>query len=94
MTQNVLQMYNATPEQLIASILLGVSNQIENLKKDFQPKIPTEYLTRNEVVELLKVDLSTVHNWTVKGKLKSYGLGGRVYYKRQEIEQSIIPLKQ
>ena len=92
MTQNVLQMYNSTPEQLTASILEGVRIQIENLKKDFQPKIPTEYLTRNEVAELLKVDLSTVYNWTVKGKLQSFGLGGRVYYKRQEIEQSIIRL--
>lgn len=91
--EQITQLYNATPEQLIASILLGVSNQIESLKKDFQPKNPTEYLTRNEVVQLLKVDLSTLFNWTKKGKLKSYGLGGRVYYKRQEVDQSIIPLK-
>lgn len=91
--QSTLQFIQLTPEQLIASILKGVSDQFENLKKDFQPKIPTEYLTRNEVVDLLKVDLSTIHNWTKKGKLKSYGLGGRVYYKRDEIEQSLIPLK-
>lgn len=91
--EKITLLHNATPEDLISAILNGVKDQIENLKKEFQPKNPTEYMTRNEVAELLKVDLSTIHNWTVKGKIKPFGLGSRVYYKRQEIEQSIIPLK-
>lgn len=88
----IIQFIQVTPEQFQKTILEGVRIQIENLKKEFQPKIPTEYLTRNEVVELLKIDLSTLFNWTKKGKLSSFGIGGRVYYKRQEIEQSIIRL--
>lgn len=91
--QGAIQFIQVTPQEIKNEILNGVNSIIENLKKDFQPKKPTEYLTRNEVVELLKVDLSTIHNWTKKGKLKSYGCGGRVYYKREEIEQSLIPLK-
>jgi excisionase family DNA binding protein len=47
-------------------------------------------MTRNEVAEYLKVDLSTLWNWTNKGKLTAYGIGARVYYKRNEIEQCII----
>jgi excisionase family DNA binding protein len=83
---------NVSPEQLTETILNGVDERINQLKANFQPKEPTEYLTRNEVKRLLKVDLSTVHNWTKKGKLKSYGIGNRVYYKRQEVEQTFIPL--
>ena len=59
----------------------GVQAQIEKLMTTFQTKEPTEYLTRNEVKELLHINLSTVHNWTKKGKLKSYGIGNRIYYK-------------
>lgn len=91
--QGVIQFIQVSPQEIKDDILSGVNSIIENLKKDFQPKEPTEYLTRNEVAKLLKVDLSTVHNWTVKGKLKPYGLGNRVLYKRHEIEQSLIPLK-
>lgn len=90
--QETIQFIQVTPEQFQKTILEGVRIQIENLKKDFQPKIPTEYLTRNEVAELLKIDLSSLYNWTKKGKLTSYGICGRIYYKRQEIEQSIIRL--
>ena len=49
-------------------------------------------LSRNEVAKLLKIDLSTVHNWTKKGKLLAHGLGNRVYYKRSEVEAAIKPL--
>lgn len=90
--QGVIQFIQVSPQEIKDDILSGVNSIIENLKKDFQPKEPTEYLTRNEVAELLKIDLSSLYNWTKKGKLKSYGLCGRVYYKRHEIEQSIIRL--
>jgi hypothetical protein len=88
-----IQFIQTSPEQVTEVILQGVRNEIEKLKKDFQPKEPTEYLTRHEVKDLLKCDLSTVHNWTVKGKLKPYGIGNRVYYKRSEVEAAIISLK-
>ena len=89
--QNI-QLIQVTPEELQSQIIKGVKAELEQLKKDFQPKTPSEYLTRNEVAEMLKIDLSSVHNWTKKGKLISYGIGGRVYYKRHEIEQAIIQL--
>jgi len=76
----------------IESILLDLSQTIHNLKNNFEPKQPTEYLTRNEVSEWLKCDLSTLWLWTKKGKLTSYGIGNRTYYKRTEIENAIICL--
>ncbi len=69
-----------------------IRNQLEELKNSFEPKTPDEYLTRKEVAEMLKCDLSTVHNWTVKGKLKKYCIGNRAYYKRTEVESAIIAI--
>lgn len=89
--QNI-QFIQTTPEQLQDAILNGVERQLEKLTKNFQPKEPTEYQTRNEVADMLKIDLSTVHNWTKKGKLKAYGIGARVYYKRSEVERAIVEL--
>ncbi len=69
-----------------------IRNQLNDLKNSFEPKAPTEWLTRNEVKEMLKCDLSTVHNWTKKGKLKKYCIGDRTYYKRSEVESALIPI--
>ena len=90
--KKVIQLHQTTPEQLVQEILLAVKGEIEILKQDFRPKEPEEYLTRSEVSQMLKVDLSTVHHWTKSGRLKRYGLGRRVYYKRSEIEQSLIEI--
>nr|WP_321406586.1 helix-turn-helix domain-containing protein [uncultured Carboxylicivirga sp.] len=87
-----IQFIQTTPEQLKKAIIEGVNEQLTRLERNFQPKEPIELLTRNEVKDLLKVDLSTVHNWTKRGKLKSYGIGNRVYYKRNEIEAELVPL--
>jgi len=80
------------PEEYQSDIDL-IKSQLKDLKKHFQPKEPNEYLTRVEVAEMLKIDLSSVHNWTKKGILISYQIGGRVYYKRAEVENAIVELK-
>tara|TARA_R110002124_G_scaffold17532_3_gene73477 strand:- start:360641 stop:360919 length:279 start_codon:yes stop_codon:yes gene_type:complete len=88
-----VQLIGLTPEQLQSSILEGIKSQLEELKKNFEPKTPDEYLARAEVARMLKVDISTVHNWTVSKILTSYGIGRRVYYKRAEVENAIIQLE-
>ena len=94
MSEKLLQFIQVTPDQLQEAILEGVKAQLSELKKELQPKPPADYLTRDEVSKLLKIDLSTVHNWSKQGKLKPYGIGNRVYYKRTEVENSIKPLNQ
>lgn len=93
MRENYLQFIQVTPEQLQQAIIDGVKEQLEELKKNFQPKEPTEFLTRNEVKDMLKLDLTTIWNYTNKGKLKAYGIGNRVYYKRNEVEAALKPLR-
>lgn len=88
-----IQFVQVTPQELQNAIIEGVKTQLQDLKKHFQPKEPNEYLTRVEVSEMLKIDLSSVHNWTKKGILTSYQIGGRVYYKRTEVENAIVELK-
>ena len=80
------------PENVVED-LEGIKQQLTDLQKNFQPKEPTEFLTRVEVAKMLKIDLSSVHNWTKKGILQAYQIGGRVYYKRTELESAIVKLK-
>lgn len=68
--------------------LKGILNNTNPLKKE------KEYLTRKEVKELLKIEYTTLSRWSKSGKLKSYGIGSRVYYKRSEIDNCLIPLNE
>ena len=83
--------HHMTSEQ-IPKLFNDLQNQINELKLHYHPKQPTDYLTRNEVAELLKCDLSTIWNWSKKGKTIPYGIGNRTYYKRSDIEEAIINL--
>ena len=76
----------------IYSEILIVKKQLNEIQTNLIPKLPTEYLTRTGLAEMLQCDLATIHNWTKKGKLKPYGIGNRVYYKRVEVELSLKPL--
>ena len=83
--------HHITAEQLV-KLFADLQNQINDLKQYYEPKQPTEYLTRKEVAELLKCDLSTLWLWSKKGKLIPYGIGNRTYYKRNEVELAIIKI--
>ena len=87
-----IQFIQVTPEQLQCAILEGVKRQLQELKENFQPKQPTEYLTRLQVSEMLQVDLSTVHNWSKRKILFPKQIGGRIYFKRSEVEKAIVEL--
>lgn len=91
MTKTSTILHEVSPEQ-ITSLFEAIQNQLTELKQNFEPKAPTEYLTRNELAEMLKCDLSTIHNWCKKGKLHPYGIGNRVYFKRADLESLLIPL--
>ena len=88
-----IQLVGITPEENNKPIFEYIDRKFDDLKKFYEPKTPTEFLTRQETAELLKVDVSSIHNYTKRKILQSYALQGRVYYKRSEIESAIVKLK-
>lgn len=87
---STIQFVGTNPTDLIKAIEEALIPKLtEKLSAQFQPKEPTEYLTRLEVCDLLKIDLSTLHRWRKDNMIPSYGFGNRVYFKRQEVEQII-----
>jgi excisionase family DNA binding protein len=85
-----IQFIGTNPSDLISELKNSLIPELKaQLSAQFQPKEPTEYLTRSEVCKLLKIDLSSLHRWRKEGKIPSYGLGNRVYFKRSEVEQII-----
>lgn len=91
---STIQFIQISPEQLQSEITKGIKAHLDDFLKHFKPKQPNDYLTRQDIAQMFAVDISTVANWQKNGKLKPYGIGGRVYFLRSDIEASLIPLSE
>ena len=87
-----VQFIQTTPEEFKKSLLTDLEGALKNLVKQLAPKQHDELMTRNQVAEYLKISLVTLWNWTKEGKLKSYSIANKIYYKRHEIEQALTEL--
>lgn len=81
-----------SPEELHNIVIDGVKTCLKDLGRYLQPKQDNDLLTREEAAKKLKISISTLNNWVSKGILQTYGIGGRVYLKNNEIEQAIVQL--
>ena len=88
-----MSVFQGTPEDFQEPIFRFIQKEFNILKKEFQPKEPEEYLTRQQVADMLHVDLSTTHNMRKRSVIKAYQISGKILFKRSEIEAAIIELK-
>ena len=88
-----IQFISTSPQALTDLISDALKIQLEEFKKNFKPKDEPVYLTRIEVAKILRCNLSTVHNLSVKKILVKYSCGGKVFYRRDQVLQSIVKLK-
>jgi predicted DNA-binding transcriptional regulator AlpA len=51
-----------------------------------------EFLNRDEVCKLLSINKTSLWKHTKSGRLKSYGIGNRVLYKRLEVIEAVKPI--
>ena len=79
-----------TVEQLADALKPLLGNVTTN-----EPKQPeNDLMTREAVCKLLSINKTTLWKHTKTGKLKSYGIGNRVMYKRSEVLEAVKPLKE
>ncbi|MBS1549448.1 MAG: DNA-binding protein [Bacteroidetes bacterium] len=57
-----------------------------------QKGLLSDYVSKTEVRGKL-ASSSTLWHWEKAGKLQSYGIGGKRYYKRADIENLFTPIK-
>lgn len=71
----------------------AINPLLQNPKEsDINSDSQKELLTRIEVCELLSINKTSLWKHTKSGKLKSYGLGNRVYYIRNEVLEAVKPI--
>ena len=76
-----------TLEQLaeaLAPLLLHQQNK--------QSRSENDLITRKQACDLLRINLTTLWKHTKSGKLKSFGIGNRVFYSKVQVLEAVKPI--
>ncbi len=87
--ENNIQILNLSKEELLNIISQAINSQ----KKERETNSENTLLTRKETSVLLNVNLATIWRWTKQNKLTAKSIGGRIYYDKNEVLNSIVNLK-
>lgn len=67
--------------------LREIFKEVAGVLKPVSKEAPSdEFLSRKEILNMLKIDSSTLWSWEKTGYIKSYPFGGRKRYKRADVE--------
>lgn len=82
-----------SPEELTGIINTAVQEAVKSIKTAPKEKQGETLLSRKETAKKLKISLVTLNDWSKRGVIQSYIIGGRVLYKESEIEKSLNQVK-
>ncbi len=85
MIKKTIEIQEITVDELADKVSDKLLNKIKHYLDALQTNENEVYLTRQETAGFLKISTTTLWHWTNKGKIKSYGIGNRRYYNKQEI---------
>lgn len=90
--KNTTQLYGITPDELTNEILERLKKEIIPLvsQKQSESLLEKDLLTIKQVVSILKISKTCLHDWVKKGILKSYKVGNRTYFYRPELRELIF----
>ena len=81
--QDLKQLIKEAVQQELSSLIDSLSNtEVDRLNS-----------REKTAIDILDVDLSTLHRWTQQGKIKAHAIGNRIYYKDSSIEEALIEIK-
>lgn len=83
-----------TPEAISEIVKNGFKSELDKFKKELIAQNTTEdLLNREQVLNLLQINATTLWHYQNKGKIPFYKFANKCYYKRSEIMNSLIPVK-
>tara|TARA_R100000935_G_C2838463_1_gene169584 strand:- start:1713 stop:1985 length:273 start_codon:yes stop_codon:yes gene_type:complete len=85
-----MQTLEITLPDSVINDLQGIRQELTDLKNNFTPKEPEDFLSRKEAAALLKISLVTIHQWSRDQILHPMKMGNRTYFSRKEIEKTMF----
>ena len=85
MITKTVQIQEVSVDELADKVAEKLLNKIGVYLKEYATKNDDTILTREETAKFLRINITTLWNWSKRGILIPFGIGNRVYYKKQEI---------
>jgi excisionase family DNA binding protein len=83
-----------TVDELKSYILEGLRSILSEFKRPQEMNKDEKLLSLSEASEFLKVSKVTIHKWKKKKLITSYRIGRRIYFKKEELVNSLKSLNQ
>jgi hypothetical protein len=94
MQQNSILLQNVSPEQFTELITNVFKKELEDFKKELNTQTENDDLmTREQVLELLQINASTLWHYQNKGRIIVYKFANKCFYKRSEVLAGLIAKK-
>jgi len=94
MQKNSTLITELNPDDFKTLLITIIKNQLDDFKKELSNQTANdELLSREQVLELLQINASTLYHWTNKGRITVYKFANKCYYKKSELLAGLIPLK-
>lgn len=93
MNKNSILLENLSTDQLTDLIGNVFDTKLKAFQENQNAKNENEdLLTRDQVLDFLKINASTLWHWQNKGRITVYKFANKCYYKRSELMATITPL--
>jgi hypothetical protein len=89
MNQSTL-LHNISPDDFIEKLKEIIAETVNNISPQIEKR--DELMTAEETALYFKKTVDTMANWVKKGYIQKYGIGDAVYFKRNEIENAVVPI--
>jgi excisionase family DNA binding protein len=76
-------------KHLISQSIAGHFERLERILDSMAEARDNELLKIEEVMRLLKVSKKTVNNWVKQKKLRCHWLGGKLYFKHNDVMDAL-----
>ena len=86
----ILEVENINSQALLQAVSDLLDQKISALKGSTVPKETDPFITRQDVADLFKISLPTVHAWMNAGILTPYKIGNKTRFRLSEVKAAAI----
>ena len=83
----MIMIQEITKDELLKMLEKYVAKAVASASEQIPPQ--DQLLTRKEAAEFLTISLATLHTYTKEGRIVGQRLGGRLVYRRSDLEKAL-----
>lgn len=89
-----IQFIGINPKEFKDELIKEFKDELlQDLEKKINSKEPNLYYTAKQICDRFSISKPTLHEWRNKGIVETYRLGGKVFFRLDQIESAMTTSK-